>query len=250
MKSYGLIGFPLSHSFSEKYFAEKFMREGIVNCSYINYPMADIGAIRHWIRTQPELEGINVTIPYKEKIVDFLDALDPEAAGIGAVNTIKVMRDQGKITLKGFNTDAYGFRTSLIPLLKPFHKGALVLGTGGASRAVVYVLNNLGIETTCVSRRGPGEKRLSYDQLTEQIMTRSTIIVNTSPVGMYPHVSDFPAIPYEFITPEHLLYDLIYNPSETRFLSIGESKGAAIKNGLQMLHLQAERSWEIWNTEP
>jgi len=250
MKYYGLIGFPLSHSFSEKYFAEKFTREGIAGCSYVNYPMEHIGKLREWIIKQPELEGLNVTIPYKEKVLELLDELDNVAAGIGAVNTIKVLRKGGKLVLKGFNTDVYGFRTSLIPLLKPSYTRALILGTGGASKAVLYVLKNLGIDTTYVSRTGVDEKKLSYAQVTGEVVSKTSIIVNTSPVGMYPHIHECPDIPYEFLTPAHLLYDLIYNPVETRFLTNGRIMGASVTNGLQMLHLQAEKSWEIWNSAP
>ena len=250
MKYYGLIGFPLSHSFSEKYFAEKFAREGIMGCSYGNFPMEHIGKLREWITTNPELEGLNVTIPFKEKVLDLLDELDNVAAEIRAVNTIKVLRQGGKVILKGFNTDAFGFRASLIPLLKPSHTRALILGTGGASKAVKYVLKNLGIDTTYVSRTGVDENRLSYKQLTGEIISKTGVIVNTSPVGMYPHIVECPEIPYEFLTDAHLLYDLIYNPVETRFLTNGRIKGATITNGLQMLHLQAEKSWEIWNSLP
>ena len=250
MRCYGLIGFPLSHSFSEKYFAEKFVREGITDCSYRNYPIEHIGKFREWISMHPELEGLNVTIPYKEKILDFLDELDHVAEGVGAVNTIKVLRPGGKVVLKGFNTDAYGFRTSLIPFLKPAHKKALILGTGGASKAVVYVLKSLGIDTTYISRTGVDEKRLSYAQLTGEVVANASIIVNTSPVGMYPHIHECPDIPYEFLTPSHILYDLIYNPAQTRFLINGRIKGAFTVNGLQMLYLQAEKSWEIWNSVP
>ncbi|MDB5226531.1 MAG: Shikimate dehydrogenase substrate binding domain protein [Bacteroidota bacterium] len=242
MKQFGLIGYPLSHSFSENYFKEKFVREKITDAVYKLYPLEKIEDFILLCEKEKDLVGLNVTIPYKEKILPFLDGLHHEAEKIGAVNTIKFMNGK-KI---GYNTDIYGFKASLQPLLKRQHKHALILGTGGAAKAVAYVLNELAISFQYVSRT-KSKEYFSYEELNAAIMDRSKLIINTSPVGMYPQTEEAPAIPYEFITREHLLYDLIYNPEETRFLKLGKEKGAQIKNGLEMLRHQAEKSWLIWN---
>jgi shikimate dehydrogenase len=244
MRHFGLIGFPLSHSFSKGYFAAKFEKEGITDAVYDTYPIPEIGEFPNLTQKIEGLVGLNVTIPYKEQVIPFLDELHPAAAAMGAVNTILFKNGKSK----GFNTDVYGFQKSLEPLLKAHHTHALVLGTGGASKAVVYALNELGISWKYVSRTG-NETQLSYQDLTPEIIAQHTLIINTSPVGMYPNVSDCPEIPYDAIGSQHLLYDLVYNPAETLFLTKGKAQGAEIKNGLEMLHLQAERAWEIWSLE-
>jgi shikimate dehydrogenase len=248
MKYYGLIGFPLSHSFSEKYFTDKFKREGIKDCVYRNFPLDDISSLPQLIAENENLVGLNVTIPYKEKVIQYLTAVDEEIQYIGAVNTIKINRTAKNTEIKGYNTDVYGFRSSIRPYLKEHYRNALILGTGGASKAVAYVLNNLGFQVTYVSRSPKSSDQISYTQVDKKIINEARVIVNTSPVGMYPHIDSCPDIPYEFLTPDHLLYDLIYNPVETRFLAQGRSMGAVTKNGLQMLHLQADKSWKIWNS--
>ncbi len=241
MKKYGLIGWPLGHSFSAGFFAEKFAKEGI-DARYDNYEMETVEGLRAFVKSEPNLCGLNVTIPHKQAVIPLLDEISEEAAAIGAVNVIRV-RD-GK--LKGFNSDIIGFMESIRPLLKPHHTSALVLGTGGASKAIVVGLRKLGIEPTYVSRsKKPGQ--LTYEELTPEIMAAHTVIVNCSPVGMFPKVENAPAIPYDLVTPQHLLYDLVYNPLEPRFLTLGKERGATVKNGLEMLHLQAIASWEFWN---
>lgn len=242
MKLFGLIGFPLSHSFSEKFFSEKFEREDIEDCKYELYPLENIEDIRLLFEVNKDLKGLNVTIPYKESVIEYLDDLDDIAQKIGAINCIKI----DEIQRVGYNTDYAGFRDSLKPLLKKHHTQALVLGTGGASKAVVYALQELGISTTIVSRKA-GAAQLSYADVNKTIMDSHTIIINCSPVGMYPDINQCPDIPYQFINSTHILYDLIYNPGKTMFLQHGEKQGATIKNGLEMLELQAEYAWEIWN---
>lgn len=242
MRNFGLIGFPLSHSFSKGYFAAKFEKDGITDAVYDTYPIPSIDEFPKLTQQIEGLVGLNVTIPYKEQVIPFLDELHPAAAAMGAVNTILFKNGKSK----GFNTDVFGFQKSLEPLLEAHHTHALVLGTGGASKAVVYALNELGIQWKYVSRKG-SENILSYKDLTPEIIAQYNLIINTSPVGMYPHVNECPELPYEAIGSQHLLYDLVYNPAETLFLTKGKAQGAAIKNGLEMLHLQAERAWEIWN---
>jgi shikimate dehydrogenase len=245
VKVLGLIGYPLSHSFSEKYFAEKFRKEGIRDYVYRNYPLPGMDSLHKLILDEPGLVGLNVTIPYKERIIPLLDEMNEEAREIGAVNTVLLSRAGGRLHLKGYNTDAYGFRESLIPLLGDRHRQALVLGTGGASKAICHVLGQLGIGYENVSRSGKPD-HLEYRDLCLSIIKNYTLIVNTTPLGTWPDVSSFPDIPYDLLTGEHLLYDLVYNPTETAFLRFGKKKGALTKNGLEMLQLQAERSWEIW----
>ncbi|MFO7656601.1 MAG: shikimate dehydrogenase [Bacteroidales bacterium] len=247
MKLYGLIGFPLSHSFSQKYFTEKFEKEHISSCSYLNFPLEQIEGIYKIINSSKELEGLNVTIPHKQAVIRFLDEVDATALHIGAVNTIKIYRNGNNIKLKGFNTDAYGFKNSLSPYLKEYHKKALVLGTGGSSRAVSYVLNTLGIEVTYVSRNPSEENHVGYYETNKELISDNLLIVNTSPLGMYPKVNAYPDIPYQFLTKKHILFDLIYNPQETIFLKNGNKMGTVTINGLFMLHAQAEKAWEIWN---
>lgn len=249
MKKYGLIGYPLGHSFSAKFFAEKFAKEGL-DARYDNYEMASVEGLRALIAADAELCGLNVTIPHKQAVIPFLDDLTPEARAIGAVNVIRILRDaDGTLHLTGSNSDIIGFTDSIRPLLQPHHTRALVLGTGGASKAIVAGLRSLGIEPTYVSRH-PIEGGLTYDDLTPEVMTAHTVIVNCSPVGMHPHTDEAPAIPYEQLTPRHLLYDLVYNPLDTRFMQLGREHGAVVKNGLEMLHLQAVAAWEMWSPTP
>lgn len=242
MKVFGLIGYPLSHSFSKGFFAEKFRKEGINDAIYENFPLEDISQFPALLEQQPNLRGLNVTIPYKEAVLPWLDELSPAAEQIKAVNCIQ-FHEGIRI---GFNTDVMGFQRTLQPLLKPHHTNALVLGTGGAAKAVMFVLQELNIPYTVVSRSAQSGL-ITYDTLDKDIMAAHTIIINTSPLGMYPQTDAAPPIPYNLISKHHLLYDLIYNPAETLFLQKGAAKGAAIKNGHEMLVLQAEASWDIWN---
>ncbi|QHS62495.1 shikimate dehydrogenase family protein [Chitinophaga agri] len=244
MKVYGLIGYPLSHSFSKGFFAEKFSREGIQECIYDSFPIPAIDELPALLAQQPELQGLNVTIPYKEVVIPYLDELSPAATQMKAVNCIH-FKDGRKI---GYNTDAIGFRRSLEPLLKPHHNKALILGTGGAAKAVQFVLESLHIPYKLVSRQASADT-ISYEQLDTDTMASHTLIINTTPLGMYPNVTAAPAIPYDQLTDRHLLYDLIYNPAVTTFLQKGADRGATIKNGHEMLILQAEASWEIWNQQ-
>ena len=244
MQQYGLIGYPLGHSFSKRFFTEKFENDQI-NAIYESYPIDNIQKLTKLIASV-ELSGLNVTIPYKEQVIPFLDELDKDAAEIGAVNVIKFIRSNNTLTLKGFNTDAIGFENSIRPLLKPHHSKALILGTGGASKAIKFVLQKLGLETVYVSRT-PTIGRLTYGELNEMILSDFTVIVNASPVGTFPNVDTCPAIPYQFLTDKHLLYDVVYNPTETLFLKKGREQGAVGLNGEQMLVEQALAAWEIWN---
>ncbi len=257
MTEYGLIGFPLGHSFSRKFFSEKFLREGI-DAEYLNFEIPEADALRDIVRRHPRLRGLNCTIPHKEAIMPFLDDISPEARRIGAVNVIAIKRDhstpchacQGNgcdnFTLIGHNSDIIGFTQSITPLLPPHHKKALILGTGGASKAVRCGLEDLGIESTFVSRR-PGPNHLAYADITPELLREYHIIVNCTPVGMHPHIEEAPPLPYEALTDRHLLYDLIYNPAETLFLQKGAQAGAKIKNGREMLELQALAAWDMWH---
>lgn len=247
MKKFGLIGFPLEHSFSKKYFTKKFQTDDITDCIYENYPLSDISQISALVKSEHDLIGLNVTIPYKEKVLAYLNEFSDEAREIGAVNTIKIIRTNEGFKLKGFNTDISGFKGPLIKILQPFHKSALILGTGGASKAVEFVLKKLNISYSFVSRNPKNKSVFSYNDLTQEVISEYKILINTSPVGMYPNVDAFPDIPYDAITPQHILYDLIYNPEKTSFLLKGETKKATLINGLPMLHTQADKAWEIWN---
>jgi shikimate dehydrogenase len=242
MKTYGLIGFPLTHSFSVKYFAEKFKREGITDCVYKNFPIESIEELSTLLKNET-LSGLNVTIPYKEAVIEYLDDIDETAQAIGAVNCIKFT--DGKLI--GYNTDVFGFRESLKPYLNNTQPKALILGTGGSSKAVAFALGQLNIPYTFVSRRKKAEW-LTYHELTGEIISEYKLIINTSPIGMYPNTEAGPELPYEYLSPDHYLYDLIYNPEETLFLRQGASHSAHIKNGLEMLYLQAEKNWEIWHS--
>lgn len=245
MDLYGLIGHPLGHSFSKKFFNEKFQNE-MIDAEYRNFDIDTIKSFPTIIEEYSNLRGLNVTIPYKELIIPYLDELSEDAQAIGAVNVIRISRNHEGVHLKGYNSDVIGFTDSIRPLLKPFHKKALILGTGGASKAIRYGLYKLGIETRFVSRR-PKEGMLTYSDLTADIMAEHTVIVNCSPVGMFPHTDERPDLPYQFIGSHHILYDLVYNPDETLFMKSGKEQGATTKNGLEMLILQARAGWNFWN---
>lgn len=248
MLKYGLVGYPLRHSFSIGYFNEKFHAEGI-DAEYLNFEIPSINDFMEVVLENPTLAGLNVTIPYKEQVIPFLDELEKDTAAIGAVNVIKIIRKKGKIRLVGYNSDIIGFTQSIEPLLQPHHKKALILGTGGSSKAAFHGLKNLGVESLFVSRT-PGQQKnsITYQDITPEIMAEYTVIVNCTPVGMYPKVDFCPDIPYNLLTPNHLLYDLLYNPNITLFMKKGEAQGAVTKNGLEMLLLQAFAAWEIWNS--
>ncbi|CAA0236706.1 shikimate dehydrogenase [Tenacibaculum maritimum] len=242
---FGLLGKNISYSFSRGYFTEKFRKEGLKNHKYVNFDIAEITSFLEVVeKHKKDLVGMNVTIPYKLEIFNYLDKIDKEALKVGAVNTIKISK-KGK--LKGYNTDVYGFEKSLKPLLQKQHDSALILGTGGAAKAIAYVLNKLNVKYKFVSRNPKKKKEIHYIDITEKKLKKYTLIINCTPLGTYPKVEEKPNIPYEFLTRDHLLYDLIYNPKETAFLSSGKERGAVIKNGLEMLELQAEKAWEIWN---
>lgn len=260
MKKYGLIGYPLTHSFSKKFFTEKFDREGIEGNSYELFELENLSNFPEFIKANPDLSGLNVTIPHKIGAVFYMNWMDTEAKKVEAINCIKIIKESaieaafsGEVgfvdqdfRLEGYNTDIYGFENSLKPLLKLQHSKALVLGNGGASRAVRYVLKKLKIPFNVVSRR-PKPTHILYNQVTPEMVKSCKLIINTTPLGTDPDVTAFPPIPYDAITNQHLLYDLIYNPEKTVFLQKGEAQGATIKNGYDMLVLQAEKSWEIWN---
>lgn len=240
---FALIGKNISYSFSRAYFTEKFEKEQITDAQYVNFDIQDINELLQKLKDNPNVKGMNVTIPYKEEIIPFLSDLNPTAREIGAVNTIAVTPEG----LVGYNTDYYGFMETIKPFLKENHKKALILGTGGASKAVAYAFKKLGIAYRFVSRN-PKIGQFTYSDLSASILEKYKIIVNCTPLGTLPDVNDCPPIPYQHITSEHLLYDLIYNPEKTVFLTKGEKKKAGICNGEKMLEMQAEKAWEIWNT--
>ncbi len=243
---YGLIGFPLVHSFSKDYFNQKFQSEQI-NAEYVNFEIDDVNRLTEIISENPTLAGLNVTLPYKEQVIPFLDSLDDGAHEIGAVNVIRFVRDGGNsFQLRGYNTDATAFQKSIEPLVTPERKSALVLGTGGASKAVAYALRQLGVEVQFVSRHKTAST-ITYEEITKAMMHNHKIVVNATPLGMYPHTDKSPDIPYRFLTRDHLCYDLIYNPDETKFMKQSKQYGAQVKNVLEMLLLQAFQSYEIWN---
>ena len=252
MTTYGLIGYPLGHSFSRKFFTEKFEQEDI-DAQYLNFEIPSIEEFPNIIASHPELLGLNVTIPYKQQVMQYLDEISPEAKAIGAVNVVRCQRStvncQPKLT--GYNSDVIGFVESIKPLLKPHHEKALILGTGGASKAIHYGLEEkLGMETLFVSRQlstvNCQLSTITYNDITKDLLQDYTVIVNCSPVGMFPKVDECPALPYEAMNENHLLYDLVYNPLETLFMKKGAAQGATVKNGLEMLHLQAIASWDFW----
>lgn len=245
MQKYGLLGYPLGHSFSKNYFNQKFESEKI-DAQYVNFEISDIKYIKNVLKENPNLNGLNVTIPYKEQVIPYLDDLDEDARLIGAVNVIKFTKGfLGKTKLIGYNSDIIGFKRSIEPLLDSSHRKALILGTGGASKAVMHGLKQLGVGTTFVSRT-PKEHCITYQDVTPELLESYTVIVNTTPLGMFPNVDACPDIPYDTLTPKHLLYDLLYNPDETLFMKKGKEHGAVVKNGLEMLLLQAFAAWEIW----
>lgn len=241
--SFGLIGKNIDYSFSRAYFAEKFSTEDI-NATYVNFDCPDTQAVIELLKANSACAGFNVTIPYKQDVIAVMQEMDEHAANIGAVNVIKPIGD-GKF--KGYNSDYIGFSESIQPYLKAFHTDALLLGTGGASKAVAYALKKLGILATFVSRK-PVEGQLSYEEIDKECIDKHSIIINTTPLGTYPNVENHPDIPYSFLGKKHLLYDLVYNPKETQFLKLGKEKGAQTCNGLSMLKLQAEAAWNIWNS--
>ena len=247
---YGLIGYPLSHSFSQKYFTEKFQKEGLKEHSYLLFPIIGIGELPLLLEQEPELRGFNVTIPYKEKIIAYLDEMDVIAEKTGAVNTVKVSRADGKISLKGYNTDVYGFSQSLKEWFSSLYAKmpcrALILGSGGASKAVVYALNCMNIIANVVSRKAGNNIYKTYEQLDAADFAAHHLIINTTPLGMFPVVNECPALPYQYLSGNHYLYELVYNPSETLFMQKGLANGANVCNGERMLHLQADRAWVIW----
>jgi shikimate dehydrogenase len=242
-KRFGLLGRNISYSFSKGYFTDKFSNENFAGCTYENFDIQEINFFLEIIKNNPDLKGLNVTIPYKEVVIPYLDKLSKKAAIIGAVNTIKITK-KGK--LKGYNTDYYGFKKSLQPLLQPHHKKALILGTGGASKGVAFALEELGILYTFVSREAK-ENAIGYDRINATTFDNYQIIINSTPVGTSPNVDAFPLIPYEYFTEKHIAYDLIYNPAETQFLQKAKAQGAQTKNGLDMLIFQAEKAWKVWN---
>ena len=245
MDKYGLIGYPLGHSFSIGYHNQRFADEGI-NAKYINFEIPSIDSLPEVLNSNPELKGLNVTIPYKEKVIEFLDYISPEARAIGAVNVIRVVHEGKNIKLRGYNSDVIGFTQSIEPMLESYHKKALVLGTGGASKAIAYGLKSLGIEPVFVSRyERPGT--IQYGSITPEVVHEYPVIVNCTPLGMFPKVDTCPDLPYEAMDDKNILYDLIYNPDETLFMKLGAKQGASVKNGLEMLLLQAFAGWKFWN---
>jgi shikimate dehydrogenase len=262
LRQFGLIGYPLSHSFSQKFFTEKFLQENIVNANYANFPIPSIESFAALWKENSNLEGLNVTIPYKKEVIPFLQHSSAVVQEIHACNCIRKFNNE----LYGYNTDVIGFEKSLLPFLEPHHTHALILGTGGAAAAVQWVLQKLNIQFQLVSRKGNAidgntleentleknaemKSSISYEQLNKSLVESHTLIINTSPVGMFPNVNEAPPITYEGITAQHHLYDLVYNPTETLFMKNGLEKGATVQNGLAMLHIQAEESWAIWNAK-
>ncbi|HUR11336.1 MAG TPA: shikimate dehydrogenase [Flavitalea sp.] len=245
MKVFGLIGYPLSHSFSARYFSDKFLQEGIRNCEYRNYPIPDINQLPSLIESEPFLSGLNITIPYKEQVLKFLTSVNHIVKETGACNCIRI---DDKRTLHGYNTDVLGFEQTLLQKIQPHHTDALILGSGGASKAVAYVLKKLGVRFTFVSRIPKPGFSISYEEAYNR-MHKCFLLINTTPVGMFPAISEKPAINYNAIGSNHYLYDLIYNPDKTAFLAEGEKRGAIIENGRKMLTIQAEEAWKIWNAD-
>lgn len=246
MKKFGLIGYPLGHSFSKKYFSEKFIFENISDCQYENYPLTSIDLLDELIFNNSDLFGLNVTIPYKSSVIKYLDFIDGQAQSIGAVNVLKLSRSGGKVVSKGFNTDIDGFRNSIFPYLGERVTNALVLGTGGAAKAVCYVLKEYGIKITSADIIKL-EGVLNYSEITNNILMSNQLIVNTTPLGMFPDIESKPDINYKLLNRNHILFDLVYNPELTAFLKRGKEQGCTTISGLMMLHSQAEKTWEIWN---
>jgi shikimate dehydrogenase len=247
MRKFGLIGYPLGHSFSKKYFTEKFSLEQIEGCTYENYPLTSICQLDDLIRDK-DLEGLNVTIPYKSSVIKFLRKIDPEAETIGAVNVIKIKRIGDKVELNGFNSDITGIMDTLMPVMSSEIKNALVLGTGGGSKAVCYVLKKINVNYTLISRKKKSFC-LTYSDINSEILKNTQLIINTTPLGMYPDTDSKPDLKYNLLGKKHILFDLVYNPEITAFLKMGKERGCAVLSGIKMLHSQAERSWEIWNND-
>lgn len=248
MKKYGLIGYPLTHSFSKRFFTEKFEKEGIIS-TYENFEIEKISLFPEVVKNNPEVIGLNVTIPYKEQVIPYLDELDAAAEEVGAVNTVKIDRSKKGYYLKGFNTDTFGFETTLKPLLKKYHKKALILGTGGASKAIKYVLGKLEIDYIAASIEELKKNEITYAEINEKMMEERLLIIHATPLGTHPNVDSYPPIPYNFISSKHLLFDLVYNPAVTKFMEKGKARGATVKNGYDMLLQQALKSYEIWNSQ-
>ena len=248
MRKFGLIGYPLGHSFSQKYFTEKFLKEEISDCAYQNFPLTNINLLNSLISEEQDLCGLNVTIPYKSDIFRFLDFISSEAKEIGAVNVVKVKRMGGKVLLSGYNSDITGIRDSVLPYITDDTRKALVLGTGGSSRAVKYMLEKAGLKVTLVSRVDK-KGDITYSEVSPAVIKSTQLIVNTTPLGMFPNINDKPDIRYDLLGKKHILFDLVYNPEKTLFLQTGEAQGCTVISGIKMLHSQAERSWEIWNDE-
>lgn len=246
MRKFGLIGFPLGHSFSPGYFLKKFAEEGLSNCVYESYPLKSINELKQLLEKNKDLEGLNVTIPYKKKVIRFLDEGSDEVKQMVACNCIKIK--EGKLI--GYNTDVIGFELSLLSLLQPHHTKALVMGTGGGAAAIKFVLNKSKIDFLFVSRyKKIGKTFITYPDVTKDLLKEYTLIINTTPLGMYPNVDLYPAIPYQYLSSHHYLFDLVYNPAETMFLKKGKEYGAITKNGEDMLVIQADESWRIWNSK-
>jgi shikimate dehydrogenase len=248
MRKFGLIGYPLGHSFSKQYFTEKFLRENILDCSYDNFPLSDINQFEKLLSEEVNLCGLNVTIPYKSEIIKFLDSIDSEAEEIGAVNVIKFKVTDGKIKLYGYNTDVTGIRDSLSPFITNTVRNALVFGTGGSSKAVCYVLRKNGINITQISRERKSGM-YTYPDINAEMLENTDLLVNTTPLGMFPDVTGKPDVNYCLLSDKHILFDLVYNPQITSFLKMGIERGCTTISGLKMLHSQAEKAWEIWNDD-
>ena len=242
-KRYGLIGKNIGYSFSKNYFTERFVQENWTDCSYENFDIQEISEFSKLIKDNPDLAGLNITIPYKESVIPFLDKLSKKARKIGAANVVRFTK---KGELKGYNSDCYGFKKALKPLLKPHHKKALILGTGGASKAIAFALEELDITSTFVSRKESSET-FTYEEINKNTFDEHQIIINCTPVGTFPHIEEFPPVPYLFFSEKHIAFDLIYNPEETQFLKRAKENGAQTKNGYEMLVFQAEKSWKIWH---
>jgi shikimate dehydrogenase len=249
MKTYGLVGYPLGHSFSKKFFTEKFNNEGLSDCQYLNFELDTIAKFPSIFKGNENICGLNCTIPYKQQVMQYLDEIDEETKIVGAVNTIKPIRIDGNLRLKGFNTDIIGFERSLRPMLSEKHTKALILGTGGASKAIKHILSKLGIDFISASiEEELFENEIRYEQITGEVISERRVIINATPLGTYPKVDNCPNLAYEYLTSEHVLFDLVYNPEVTLFMKKGMERGAKVKNGLEMLHEQAIAAWEIWNS--
>lgn len=248
MRIFGLLGFPLNHSKSKEYFTSRFEKDYMPDCRYENFEIKDVAELRDLLNYFPDIEGLNVTIPHKTNVIEILDETDPVAGVIGAVNCLKIIRKNEKVQIKGYNTDAVAFKDSLKPMLDNFRGKSLILGTGGSSRAVSFVLKEMEIEHLFVSRNKSQNHTITYKDIDAGLLTEYKLIINCTPLGMFPDINSSPDLPYAALNSEHILFDLVYNPEETSFLMQGKSQGSKIKNGLEMLILQAEASWKIWNT--